>query len=145
MPATHTRGHCSSFWLMFPPLQVAPSFACSVASLSRSPAFQLPGHHHLHGEVLADHQFDWGRLSTCPAAHVQHLLTPSPNQILQELPPSTKWGQRELHHPKAGGRIHGVQVSLLERRLASCIGWCVAVSLHICSCLPSCVCAMLCA
>ena len=37
MPATHTRGHCSSFWLMFPPLQVAPSFACSVASLSRSP------------------------------------------------------------------------------------------------------------
>ena len=33
----HTRGHCISFWLSVPPLQVAPSFACSVASLSRYP------------------------------------------------------------------------------------------------------------
>ena len=37
MPATHARGHCSSFWLMFPSLEVAPRFACSVASLSRCP------------------------------------------------------------------------------------------------------------
>ena len=31
----HNRGHCISFWLSVPPLQVAPTFACSVASLSR--------------------------------------------------------------------------------------------------------------
>ena len=32
-----TRGHCTSFWFIVPPLQVAPSLACSVASLSHSP------------------------------------------------------------------------------------------------------------
>ena len=31
------RGHCIAFWLSIPSLQVAPRFACSVASLSRSP------------------------------------------------------------------------------------------------------------
>ena len=59
------RRQLEAFKSSIPSLQVAASFACSVASLSRSPAFQLPGHHHLHGEVLADHQFDWGGLSTC--------------------------------------------------------------------------------
>ena len=33
----HDRGHCIAFWPSVPPLQVAPSFACSVASLSRCP------------------------------------------------------------------------------------------------------------
>ena len=33
----HSRGFCISFWPSVPPLQVAPSFACSVASLSRYP------------------------------------------------------------------------------------------------------------
>ena len=84
------RRQLEAFKSSIPSLQVAASFACSVASLSRSPAFQLPGHHHLHGEVLADHQFDWGGLSTCTAAHAQCLLTPSPSQNLQESPPSTK-------------------------------------------------------
>ena len=83
------RRQLEAFKSSIPSLQVAASFACSVASLSRSPAFQLPGHHHLHDEVLADHQFDWGGLSTCTAAHAQCLLTPSPSQNLQELPPST--------------------------------------------------------
>ena len=32
-----SRGHCIPFRLTFPPLQVAPSSACSVASLSQSP------------------------------------------------------------------------------------------------------------
>ena len=31
------RGHCIPFRLTFPPLQVAPSSACSVTSLSQSP------------------------------------------------------------------------------------------------------------
>ena len=86
----HRGDDLKAFKASIPSLQVAASFACSVASLSRSPAFQLPGHHHLHGEVLADHQFDWGGLSTCTAAHAQCLLTPSPSQNLQESPPSTK-------------------------------------------------------
>ena len=37
--ASHTRADCTPFWLIFPPLQAVPSFACSVASLSR-----FPGH-----------------------------------------------------------------------------------------------------
>ena len=86
------RRQLEAFKSSIPSLQVAASFACSVASLSRSPAFQLPGHHHLHDEVLADHQFDWGGLSTCTAALAQCLLTPSPSQNLQESPPSTKSG-----------------------------------------------------
>ena len=86
------RRQLEAFKSSIPSLQVAASFACSVASLSRSPAFQLPGHHHLHGEVLADHQFDWGGLSTCTAARVQCLLTPSPSQNLQESPPSKNIG-----------------------------------------------------
>ena len=77
-----------AFKSSIPSLQVVASFACSVASLSRSPAFQLPGHHHLHDDVLADHQFDWGGLSTCTSALAQCLLPPSPSQNLQELPPS---------------------------------------------------------
>ena len=32
-----TRGLCITFWLGVPSLQVAPRFACSVASLSQSP------------------------------------------------------------------------------------------------------------
>ena len=32
--SVHHRGNCISFWLSVPPLQVVPSFACSVASLS---------------------------------------------------------------------------------------------------------------
>ena len=86
------RRQLEAFKSSIPSLQVAASFACSVASLSRSPAFQLPGHHHLHDEVLADHQFDWGGLSTCTAAHAQCLLTPSPSQNLQESPPSIELG-----------------------------------------------------
>ena len=37
--ASHTRADSTPFWLTFPPLQAVPSFACSVASLSR-----FPGH-----------------------------------------------------------------------------------------------------
>ena len=33
------RGHCITFWLIVPSLQVASSFACSVASLSHSPDY----------------------------------------------------------------------------------------------------------
>lgn len=49
---------------MFPPLQVAPSFACSVASLNQSPGHQLSGCHGLRCGILTDYQLGWGRPST---------------------------------------------------------------------------------
>ena len=49
---------------MFPPLQVAPSFACSVASLSQSLGHQLSGCHNLHRGILTDYQLGWGKPST---------------------------------------------------------------------------------
>ena len=60
-------GHCGTFSSTVPPLQVALSFACSVASLSHSPSLQLPGWHGLHHGSLADYLLGWGRASTCLA------------------------------------------------------------------------------
>jgi len=37
MQVLQSRGHCILFWFVFPPLQVAPSFVCSVASLNQFP------------------------------------------------------------------------------------------------------------
>ena len=56
-----SRGHCKAFSSTIPPLQVALSFACSVASLSHSPSFQPPGWHRLHGGSLADYLLGWGQ------------------------------------------------------------------------------------
>ena len=67
---TPTSGHCQAFSPTIPPLLVALGFACSVASLSRCPSFQLPGQHHLHGGALADYKLGWGRASTCTTGHV---------------------------------------------------------------------------
>ena len=64
---TPSRGHCTTFSSTIPPLQVALSFACSVASLSHSPSLQLPGWHGLHHGSLADYLLVWGRASTCLA------------------------------------------------------------------------------
>ena len=66
---TSTRGHCLTFNPTFPPLQVALSFACSVASLSLCLSFQLPGWHSLHYVILADYLLGWGRVSTCWTGH----------------------------------------------------------------------------
>ena len=74
-----SRGHCIAFWPSIPPLQVAPSFACSVASLSRSPGHQLPGCHSLHCGILTDYLLGWGRPSTCSTGHAEFQSTPSPS------------------------------------------------------------------
>jgi len=74
-----SRGHCIAFWPSVPPLQVAPSFACSVASLSRSPGLQLPGCHSLHCGILADYLLGWGRPSTCSTGHAEFQSTSSPS------------------------------------------------------------------
>ena len=55
-----SRGHCMAFWLIVPPLQVAPSLACSVSSLSRSPGHQLPDRCDLRRRDLADYLLVWG-------------------------------------------------------------------------------------
>ena len=87
-----SRGHCSAFNPTIPPLQVALSFACSVASLSHSPSFQLPGWHSLHCGSLADYLLGWDRASTCTAGHIelQHVPMSKLPCGLQELPPSTR-------------------------------------------------------
>ena len=71
-----SSGHCVAFSSTIPPLQVALSFACSVASLSHSPSFQLPGWHSLHCGSLADYLLGWGRASTCTAGHTRLQCTP---------------------------------------------------------------------
>ena len=84
-----SSGHCMAFSSTIPPLQVALSFACSVASLSLSPSFQLPGWHSLHRGSLADYLLGWGRTSTCTTGHteLQHTPTPRTPDGLQEFPP----------------------------------------------------------
>ena len=59
---------------MFPPLLVAPSFACSVASLSQSPGHQLSGCRSLHRGILTYYQLGWSKPSTWFARHAD---TPS--------------------------------------------------------------------
>ena len=78
---THTRGHCITFWPSVPPLQVAPSFACSVASLSRFPGHQLPGFHSLRHVILADYLLGQGGPSTCVTGHdvLQYTSSPYPH------------------------------------------------------------------
>ena len=51
----NTEDYCILFWLIFLPLQVAPGFACSVASLNQSPGHQLQGCHSLRCGTLADY------------------------------------------------------------------------------------------
>ena len=41
------------FWFIVLPLQIVPSFACSVASLNQFPGHELPGCHNLRSEALA--------------------------------------------------------------------------------------------
>ena len=49
------RDHCTAFRLVILPLQVAPSLACSVASLSLSPGSYLPDRCCLRCRDLADY------------------------------------------------------------------------------------------
>ena len=60
-----SRGWCITFWPSIPPLQVAPSVTCSVASLSRCPGLQLPRSCSLRHKISTDHLLGWGEPSTC--------------------------------------------------------------------------------
>ena len=113
MPVPHSRGHCMPFWSMIPPLQVAPSFACSVASLSQSPGHQLPGCHSLHCGILTDYQLGWGRPSTW---FTRHADAPSRSNTLFPK------GDRRMDTPSGrpslsyvGWYLQGRGTSIMER------------------------------
>ena len=72
------RGSCSLFSHTVPPLQVAPSFACSVASLSQFPDHQLPGFLDLHQGILADYLLGQGATSAQTAVLDTLRCTSSP-------------------------------------------------------------------
>ena len=72
------RGSCSLFSHTVPPLQVAPSFACSVASLSQFPDHQLPGFLDLHQGILADYLLGQGATSAQAAVLDTLRCTSSP-------------------------------------------------------------------
>ena len=80
------RGHRLLLQHLVLPLLWGPSFACSVASLSRSLGFQLPGDQDLHLEDLADPKLSSRGCYECPQS--------------QDLPASTA-----LLSP-LGGQLH---------------------------------------
>ena len=92
----HTRGHCSAFWPSIPPLQVAPSIACSVASLSRCPGLQLPRPCSLRHKVSTDYLLGWGEPSTCFAGHAVLQCTPSPKHGQEVSLPAQVFGRQVL-------------------------------------------------
>ena len=72
------RGSYIPFSHTVPPLQVAPSFACSVASLSQFPDHQLPGFLDLHQGILADYLLGQGATSAQAAVLDTLRCTSSP-------------------------------------------------------------------
>ena len=64
---------------MFPPLQIVPGFACSVASLDRFRGHQLPGHQSFRNDALANNLFGQGRPSAWFARLETIPNTPPPN------------------------------------------------------------------
>ena len=63
-----TRGICTPLRPAIPPLKAPLSFACSVASLSRSPGHYQPGHHSFRRVAPAECHLGWDKPSTCSAA-----------------------------------------------------------------------------
>ena len=86
----NTEVYCILFWLMFLPLQVAPGFACSVASLNQSPGHQLPGCHSLRCGTLADYLLGQDKPSTQFAGHV----------LLPHNPPPSSAKRQGFWHPQ---------------------------------------------
>ena len=92
MHLARNRGCCITFWPSIPPLQVAPSVTCSVASLSRCPGLQLPRSCSLRHRNSTDNLLGWGEPSTCSADHVALQYIPTP-KMLQ----NNKFPQRACH------------------------------------------------
>ena len=79
----HCRGHCIPLWAVFQPLQVVLSFACSVASLSRSPSHYLPCQLQLPEAATADYLFGKGNPSTWCAGLTTVHCTPRSHTPIQ--------------------------------------------------------------
>ena len=79
----HRRGNRIPLWAVFQPLQVVLSFACSVASLSRSPSHYLPCHLQLPGGATADYLFGKGNPSTWCAGLTTVHCTPRSHTPIQ--------------------------------------------------------------
>ena len=92
----HSRGCCITFWPSIPPLQVAPSIACSVASLSRFPRLQLPRSCSLHHMISTDYLLGWGEPSTCFAGHAVLQCIPSPKHVQEVSLPALVIGRQEF-------------------------------------------------
>jgi hypothetical protein len=73
----YIRGHHLPLRLTFPPPRTPHGFACSVASLSRSPCHYLPGHHSLRRAALVECPLGQGKPSTQPVGHSADTHTPS--------------------------------------------------------------------
>ena len=86
-----SRGQCMAFSSTIPPLQVALSCACSVASLSPPPSFQLPGWRSLHRYSLANYVIGWGKTSSCTRRPSEYncMSISEFNCGTQESPPNT--------------------------------------------------------
>ena len=63
-----TRGICTPLRPAIPPLKAPLGFACSVASLSRSPGHHRPGHHSFRHVAPVECHLGWDKPSTCRAA-----------------------------------------------------------------------------
>ena len=61
-----TRNACIASCIIIQPLQVVPSLACSVASLSHSPGHQLSDYRNLHHSNLTDYLLASGDSSDMP-------------------------------------------------------------------------------
>ena len=106
----HSRGHCSSFWPSVPPLQVAPSIACSVASLSRFPGLQLPRSCSLHYKISTDYLLGWGEPSTRSAERAVLQSTPLPKRVQGANPRRSIKGGVVLRQPPHCGRVPSLRV-----------------------------------
>ena len=94
------------FCLIFPPLQVAPTFACSVASLSQSAGHQLSGCRSLRRGILTDYQLGWGKTSTWLAGHAGAPSNSSARPPEGDRRVDTPSDEQLLHKRLAFGRLH---------------------------------------
>ena len=107
-------------------LQEAPSFACSVASLSRSPGLQLPGSHSLHCGILADYLLGWGRPSTCSTglAEFQSTSSPSPHRATGDwVLPAKGWQRSHFRINPETAEIDKKRTCHTHGWLSCVIGW----------------------
>ena len=113
----YIRGHHLPLRLTFPPPRTPHGFACSVASLSRSPCHYPPGHHSVIRVALVECPLGQGKPSTQPVGRSADTHTPSasPHSGDRKAQPSPA-GQISIcnlpHNQKAGTKALCVPVHM---------------------------------